>query len=366
MPDSLPDSLPASRPLPRQLDRIRRKMVSLLGGTVPADAPGAGPPAGLPLDAALSMLYPSREPSDLHAIAYGLVGDSVTDLHGLRQLLTTFDRQFFPSPVSVRFGPSDIVTHELDNGMTIYLDRDDGAVSRPLLNGDYEAHLVPTFREFCRPGMTVVDVGANVGLYTMLASSLVGSSGRVVAVEPSSENCRLILLSVEANKADNVELYPVALDRTRGWSNLSGHFGSNGGLVSADPTSLQSGWSEIVPTFALDDLVEGPVHFLKIDVEGAEGRVVAGAQGILTTSRPIVASEFSLEMLPRVSGISGEEYLDGFEALGYRISLFNRETGRPDPPTSASELLRNWGDPLQIEDLLLIPTGAAGNRAAGD
>ncbi len=77
------------------------------------------------------MLYPSREPSDLHAIAYGLVGDSVVDLHGLRQLLTTFDRQFFPSPVSIRFGPSDIVTHELENGMTIFLDRDDGAVSRP-------------------------------------------------------------------------------------------------------------------------------------------------------------------------------------------------------------------------------------------
>ena len=75
------------------------------------------------------MLYPSREPSDLHAIAYGLVGDSVVDLHGLRRLLSTFDRQFFPSPVSIRFGPADIVTHELENGMTIFLDREDGAVS---------------------------------------------------------------------------------------------------------------------------------------------------------------------------------------------------------------------------------------------
>ncbi len=352
----MPDPLPATRPLHHHLDRVRRKMVALLGGVTPVDAPDDGPGAGLALDAALTMLYPSREPSDLHAIAYGLVGDSIVDLHGLRQLLTTFDRQFFPSPMSIRFGPADIVTHQLDNGMTIFLDREDGAVSRPLLNGDYEAHLVPTFRQFCRPGMTVVDVGANVGLYTLLASSLVGPSGRVVAIEPSSENCRLILLSVEANHVDNVDLFPLALDRARGWSNLSGHFGSNGGLVAADPSSLAAGWSEIVPTFPLDDLVDGRVDFLKIDVEGAEGRVVAGAQGILTTSRPIVASEFSLEMLPRVSGISGEEYLDGFESLGYRISLFNRETGQPDPPITASALLKNWGDPLQIEDLLLIPS----------
>ena len=258
----------------------------------------------------------------------------------------------------MRFGPDDVVTHRLDNGITLYLDREDGAVSRPILAGDYEAHLVPVFERFCRPGMTVVDVGANIGLYTLLASKLVGPTGRVVAIEPSSENCRLILLSVEANRAENVELLPLALDRDRGWSNLSGHFGSNGGLVSGDASSLTSGWSEIVPTFALDDLVEGPVDFLKIDVEGAEGRVVAGARRILETSRPVVATELSLEMLPRVSGISGEEYLEGFEALGYRISLLNRDTGQPDPPTTSAQLLKEWADPLQIEDLLLLPPGA--------
>jgi FkbM family methyltransferase len=351
----MPAPLPDSGSLRRLAQRVRRKAISLLGGaadnSVPPPAPGAA------LDTALGMLYPTREPSDLRVRAQTLVGDGLADLHAVRRILSTFDRQFFPSPVAVRFGPDDIVTHRLDNGMTIFLDRDDGAVSQPLLNGDYEAHLLPIFRQFCRPGMTVIDVGANVGLYTLVASGLVGNSGRVVAVEPNSENCRLILLSLDANQATNVELLPLALDRARGWSNLSGHFGSNGGLVAGDPSSLASGWSEIVPTFALDDLVEGRVDFLKIDVEGAEGRVVAGAHGILETSRPIVTTELSLEMLPRVSGISGEEYLDGFESLGYRISLLNRETGQADPPTSAARLLKNWKDPLQIEDLLLLPPG---------
>jgi FkbM family methyltransferase len=354
----MPDPLPDSGSIHHQIDRLRRKAISLLGGVVPpASAEQQPPPGTFALDATLALLYPSRDPSDLHGRAHGLVGDAIVDLRGMRRILSTFDRQFFPSPVSVRFGPADIVTYELENGMTIYLDRDDGAVSQPLLNGDYEAHLVPLFRQFCQPGMTVIDVGANVGLYTMLASALVGSSGRVVAVEPNSENCRLILLSLDANQVENVELFPLALDRDRGWSNLSGHFGSNGGLVSGDASSLRAGWSEIVPTFALDDLVEGPVDFLKIDVEGAEGRVVAGARRILETSRPVVATELSLEMLPRVSGISGEEYLGGFEALGYRISLLNRGTGLPDPPTTAAQLLKEWADPLQIEDLLLLPPG---------
>jgi FkbM family methyltransferase len=355
----MPEQLPGSGAARSFAGRLRRKIVSSLGGVVPStSAAESVPPDALALDAALTMLYPSREASDLHAGAHALVGDAVVDLHGLRQILTTFDRQFSPSPVTVRFGPDDIVRHRLDNGITLCLDRQDGAVSRPILAGDYEAHLVPIFERFCRPGMTVVDVGANLGLYTLLASKLVGPSGRVVAIEPSSENCRLILLSVDANQAQNVELLPLALDRGRGWSNLSGHFGSNGGLVSGDLSSLTSGWSEIVPTFALDDLVEGPVDFLKIDVEGAEGRVVAGARRLLERSRPVVATELSLEMLPRVSGISGGEYLEGFEALGYRISLLNRVTGRPDPPRTAARIIEEWGDPLQIEDLLLLPPGA--------
>jgi FkbM family methyltransferase len=349
----MPAPLPDPGPLHRLAGKARRKTIALLGGTTDDAGPPPAPSDGL--DTALALLYPTRSPADLHAQAQALVGDGVSDLGDVRRLLSTFDRQFFPSPVSVRFGPDDIVTHRLENGMTIYLDREDGAVSRPLLNGDYEAHLLPIFAEYCRSGMTVVDVGANVGLYTLVASGLVGSSGRVVALEPNSENCRLILLSLDANQATNVELLPVALDRQRGWSNLSGHFGSNGGLVGEDPSSLASGWSEIVPSFALDDLVDGHVDFLKIDVEGAEGRVVAGAQRILETSRPIVTTELSLEMLPRVSGLSGEEYLEGFAALGYRICLLNRETGRPDAPTTAAELLANWQDPLQIEDLLLLP-----------
>ena len=95
-------------------------MVALLGGTVPPDAPRGGPSEGLPLDAVLGMLYPSREPSELHAVAYGLVGDFV-DLHGLRQILTTFDRQFFPSPGDASIsGPDDIVTHRSTTAITLY------------------------------------------------------------------------------------------------------------------------------------------------------------------------------------------------------------------------------------------------------
>jgi FkbM family methyltransferase len=351
----MPDSLPDAGPVGTVSGRLRRRLTVHPNGALLSGRTEAQTPLGyLPLDAVLGMIYPTRDPSEMHAQAHALVGDFV-NLHGLRQILSSFDRQFYPTPATVHFGPDEVITHRLDNGITIYLDPEDGAVSRPIVAGDYEAHLLPAFKQYCKPGMVVVDIGANVGLYTMLASTLVGPSGRVVSIEPSSENCRLILLSLAANQVRNVEVLPLALDRARGWSNLSGHFGSNGGLVPTDAANVASGRCEIVATFPLDDLVEGRVDFLKIDVEGAEGRVVAGAQRILETWRPIVTTELSLEMLGRVSGIGGEEYLETFAKLGYRISILNRSTGLPDAPTTAQHIMKDWADPLQIEDLLLLP-----------
>jgi len=69
------------------------------------------------------------------------------------------------------------------------------------------------------------------------------------------------------------------------------------------------------------------VDFLKLDVEGAEALVVAGAQELLTVSRPIVTTEFSCDMLTRVSGCDPLTYLDGFVDMGYALSLIDRETG---------------------------------------
>ena len=92
------------------------------GDVVPPSEPAseAAPPGSIALDAALAILYPSRNPSDLRQHAQSLVGDAVVDLRGLRQILATFDRQFYPSPVSIRFGPDDVVTHELDNDLTLF------------------------------------------------------------------------------------------------------------------------------------------------------------------------------------------------------------------------------------------------------
>lgn len=340
----------------RRLGRWRRQLgVRIAGGAAPAPA---SPPAGtvLGFDEIVQLVFPGLEdPQTLRAVAAAVAdaGGDLTRPETLRRMIGAVDQQVANASMTIRFGPAD-VTYTDVAGMKLALDRADASVARQVEAADgYEPHLTAAFRAHCRPGMTVVDVGANIGYYALLASQLVGAGGRVVAVEPSSENCRLLLASVAANDAGNVELLPVACDERRGWVYLRSHVGSNGGLVPAGDVVADRG--TVVPAFPLDELVEGPVHLLKLDVEGAEARAVAGARRLLERDRPIVTSELSCEMLQRVSGVAASDYLDGFLALGYRLFVLDKVTTEAIPYPSAAALLEKWGDPLRIEDVLLLP-----------
>lgn len=208
--------------------------------------------------------------------------------------------------------------------------------------------------------MTVIDVGANVGWFTMLAAALVGDSGSVIAVEPWSENCRFLITSLQHNGFRHVELWPFALDRERGWAHFMIHVGSNGGLIGAEADDIASGRGTIVPTFTLDEFVDDDrqIDFLKIDVEGAEHRVVTGSQRTLERCRSVVLTEFSLDMTRRVSGIEPVEYLEWFTSRGWALHVVSRKDGTLLPFKTPDELLAWWPGPLHQEDLLLLPDGA--------
>jgi hypothetical protein len=152
-------------------------------------------------------------------------------------------------------------------------------------------------------------------------------------------------------------LLPVACDRATGWAYYSTHVGSNGGLIDGEDLLAHPG--VVVPTFRLDDLVAGPVGFLKMDVEGAEGRVVGGATRLIERDRPIITTELKEEMLRRVSGTTVADYLGYFERLGYTPSVLEEATGTEKPYPSVAALLADWRDTDELRDVLLIPSGFA-------
>jgi FkbM family methyltransferase len=204
--------------------------------------------------------------------------------------------------------------------------------------------------------MTVVDIGADIGYYTLLAAGLVGEAGRVIAFEPNTENCRLILLSLRKNGLRNVTLFPLGLSGQAGLAFFSTHLGSNGGILPSEEATLLNPNCVVIPTMRLDDLLaETPIHLLKLDTEGAEGLIVGGARAVIERDRPIISSEFSTEMLGRVSGLSGRAYLDYFRSLGYKIFLIDRETSALLPIDDVASFLEEYvlG---RIEDLAFLPT----------
>jgi FkbM family methyltransferase len=297
------------------------------------------------------LLYPSLPAHRRAAVDEAGAGD-LAQVATIRRMLGAVEHQDAPTPFSVQI-MRDEVLRCAAGPVELLCDPADGAVAPGLRSGSYEPHLTAVFERLCTPGMTVVDVGANLGYFSVLAARLVGPGGRVIAVEPSSDNCRLLLSSLRDQNITNVDLFPVACDAETGWAYYSSHVGSNGGLI--DDRDLLARPGVVVPTFRLDDLVQGPVGLLKLDVEGAEGRVLRGATALIERDRPIVTSELKQEMLERVSEMSLADYLAYFESLGYRATMLDAASGSETSYPTMAALLEDWTDLEQIADVLLMP-----------
>jgi len=144
--------------------------------------------------------------------------------------------------------------------------------------GTYELDKQKALSQFVKPGMTVFDIGANAGFYTLGFSRLVVEKGRVWAFEPSARNASYLLKHVNLNHLRNVSLIQAAVCEKKGLSGFqptespaTGHLSDTGEY-----------W---VPTVSLDDMVAENIlpvpGLVKMDVEGAESRVFDGARTIL-------------------------------------------------------------------------------------
>jgi FkbM family methyltransferase len=169
-----------------------------------------------------------------------------------------------------------------------------------------------------RPGDVVIDGGANIGLFTLLAAALVGSGGRVIACEPSPPTMDLLRENVDYNRLDWVQLREVAIAETNGRLSMR-VFEPGSGHSSFAPLSAEASAEVDVEVTTLDEIaasVGGRVSLVKLDIEGAELRALRGATGLLTGSRPDFIIELEPEHLKR-QGCSVAEMQELFENAGY-------------------------------------------------
>jgi FkbM family methyltransferase len=230
---------------------------------------------------------------------------------------------------------------------SLFASNDDLAVGRHVRSGTYELGVAAIFSRYVKPGMSVVDIGANIGYLTMLLASLVEPSGLVVAVEPNPENIKLLEASRRVNGFDQVLVIQAAACRQTGL--LALNVSHSNGMTGELPGNLDAIFaSRPVPCFTLDDLLPRERHFnlVKIDTEGAELNALIGLSQTIDRDRPVIVSEFSPGMLPGISRCTGPEYLRFLIAKGYQIGVIEHdgsETGFGDDVEGVMEAYSRSG-----------------------
>jgi FkbM family methyltransferase len=208
----------------------------------------------------------------------------------------------------------------------LFVSSDDLAVGHHVLGGAYEPEIAAVFNRYVKPGMSAVDIGANIGYLTMLLASLVGPSGLVVAVEPNPENIRLLEASRRENGFDQILVIQAAAGRRVAVLALNVSYSN--GIAAELPSNADAIFaSRPVPCFALDAILpkDRPINLVKIDTEGAELNAVIGLSETIDRDRPVIVSEFSPGALPGISHCSGPEYLRYLIAKRYRIGVIERD-----------------------------------------
>lgn len=237
----------------------------------------------------------------------------------------------------------------LPNGTVIWARLSDTQGAWLYVYGTTEFYGTSLVRALIRDGDTVIDVGANLGEYTLLAAKCVGPKGQVLAFEPHPETYDLLSRSVTSNGLDNVALCRIALSDVSGHAYLETPNAANSGQVTLTAQMLdesRNGHLLEVQCDRLDAIVEREhithVALVKLDVEGFEPAVLRGAERLLARDKPLVFWE--------VNDFTQSEY--GFTApsmevlLGMGYAFYGVEPQRSE----SWRLVRLGESPLRFRD----------------
>ena len=236
-------------------------------------------------------------------------------------------------------GPETPFRMNWHHGLTIQIHLGND-LSRPVfIGGCIDPNEFAFLDSALKDGMVFVDAGANDGLYTLFASRCVGPSGRVYSFEPSQREFQRLSCNIQLNGLENVHAVQAALAEAPGEIELSiadsSHAGQNtlGKFVYHVPLLR----TERVSAQTLDGFAAERgltrLDVLKLDVEGAERRVLEGSDKVLRDLRPIILFEASDAAL-REQGSSLPDLLEFLRSQNYRLYAFDEHTGAPIPANS--------------------------------
>jgi len=189
----------------------------------------------------------------------------------------------------------------------------------------YEPKLVKYCEKYINPERDVIDIGANIGFYTVLFSKLL-LDRKVLAIEPTQNALIKLRQNIELNEVGkNVVIYEGVVSDTRGTAEIKTIIGkeeySSMGVMDHPSIAKETYTIESVMSSTLDELVDSlsiDPGFIKIDVEGAEALVFKGASKTLQLKRPVILSKLNDYLLKR-NGSSASEVIKMIEGYDYQV-----------------------------------------------
>jgi FkbM family methyltransferase len=224
-------------------------------------------------------------------------------------------------------------------GSKMYVDSRDIGVAPFLLEwGFYEKYETALFKRLVKKGMVVVDIGANIGYYTLLAAHLVGDKGKVFAFEPDPYNFNLLCKNVELNGYRNVISVRKAVFSKSGRTKLFLDKSNLGGHSLAE-TNVEKGASIMVEVTSLDDYFKNAdykIDIVKMDVQGLEMEALKGMTNTINRNDSLkIITEF-WPMGLRNSGSSPRGFLNELIECGFALY----QVGQHMKPVDVNYLLR--------------------------
>jgi FkbM family methyltransferase len=239
-----------------------------------------------------------------------------------------------------------IITHLLPNikfpvnvqGHKMLLDSSDSL--QLSIKGIYEPIETDLVKKVIKKGSNVLDIGANIGYYTLIFANLCGKHGKVYAFEPEPENFLILKKNIELNGYHNVILINKAVSNKTGKTKLylsEYHHTAHTIYNSNDNRPYIE-----IETITLDDFFinfKERIDLVKMDVEGSEPGIIEGMSSLLQNNADIkIISEYFPNAIMKY-GKEPEEYLKIFENKGFELHNINDSTNKVEP-TDIKTLLK--------------------------
>lgn len=288
------------------------------------------------------------DPADLH-FCYRLLLGRRPDRPGwndwMEQIRVGKSREalvdaFLASDEYIERRPSSRSARVVLDDFVIYVDSQDPYVGQPILRERrYEPNVTDCIKKRLRKGMTLLDVGANIGWFTLTGAVSCGESGKVFAIEPSQTNLQLLYRSLAANRFTNVTVFPYAASDSNRFFQLSTAF-SNAAVRATRETAEGA---TLVQAARIDELLgdRQNVDLIKIDIEGHEPAALRGMRRLLERCHPVIASEFSPKAIREGLGENPEDFLASLRSLGYRLSVIE-SNGNELELDDEGEIISYW------------------------